>query len=276
MVERGLVCSRRRVTTGTSGNHVAVVTGAGRGIGRASAVRLAASGIKVAVVSRSAGTVDAVAGEIADRGGDAIGLTCDVSEHAELCAALDTVVGRWGYFDVVVNCAQGFGTRVEPAPTTPLEPLESTSDDVWHYTMQTGLWATLWTMRAGFPYMRDRGWGRVINFGSPAGQFGQEGNAPYNATKEAIRALTRTAAREWGRHGITANVINPSARTDAMVAMFARRSKEENEARLASLPIPRFGAAEDVAELVAVLAGNGAAYITGETIHVDSGLFIRP
>jgi 2-hydroxycyclohexanecarboxyl-CoA dehydrogenase len=256
--------------------HVAVVTGAGRGIGRASAIRLAASGASVALISRTASTVESAVAEIAGSGGDASGATADVSEPEQLMAALAAVVDRWGYFDIVVNCAQGFGSRDAPAATTPVEPLESTGDDVWDYTLRSGLRAAVWTMRAAFPHMRDRGWGRVINFGSPAGQFGQAGNAPYNATKEAIRALTRTAAREWGRYGITANVVNPSARTDAMAAMFAQRSEEENQARLEALPIPKFGTAEDVAEVVAFLAGDGAAYITGETINVDSGLFMRP
>jgi NAD(P)-dependent dehydrogenase (short-subunit alcohol dehydrogenase family) len=286
MVTAGLVWCRAPVASAPSHapagargrlqGHVAVVTGGGRGIGRASAIRLAADGAKVAVISRSRPTVDTAVEQITRAGGDAIGATADVAERQQVLDALTAVVDRWGYVDILVNCAQGFGSREAPVATTPLEPLESTGDEVWDYTLRSGLWATLWTMRAAYPYMRDRAWGRVINFGSPAGQFGQAGNAPYNATKEAIRALTRTAAREWGKNGITANVVNPSARTDAMTAMFAQRSDEENRARLASLPIPRFGAADDVAELVAFLAGDGAAYITGETINVDSGLFLRP
>jgi NAD(P)-dependent dehydrogenase (short-subunit alcohol dehydrogenase family) len=268
------------IEPGSSGTalrgHVAVVTGAGRGIGRASAIRLAATGACVAVISRTPSTVQSAVAEIVASGGDASGATADVSERDQLMAALEAVVDQWGYVDIVVNCAQGFGSREAPAATTPLEPLESTGDDVWEYTLRSGLRAAVWTMCAAFPHMRDRGWGRVINFGSPAGQFGQAGNAPYNATKEAIRALTRTAAREWGKYGITANVVNPSARTDAMAAMFAQRSEEENQAQLTALPIPRFGTADDVAEAVAFLASDGAAYITGETINVDSGLFMRP
>lgn len=155
------MCCRRRVPSdaarspadpaGYLHGHVAVVTGGGRGIGRASAIRLAAAGAKVAVVSRSGATVDAAVAEVTASGGDAIGATCDVSERDELLAALADVVTRWGYFDIVVNCAQGFGSREAPAATTPLEPLESTDDAVWDYTLRSGLWAAVWTMRAAYP-----------------------------------------------------------------------------------------------------------------------------
>jgi NAD(P)-dependent dehydrogenase (short-subunit alcohol dehydrogenase family) len=255
---------------------VAVVTGAGRGIGRAVACRLAAAGAKVAALSRTQSSVDDVVGEITRAGGEALGVACDVSERDEVFGAVDEVVRRWDRLDVLVNCAQGFGSRSSPALTTPLQPLETSDESVWDYTLRSGLWATLWAMKAAFPAMQARRYGRIVNFGSPAGQFGQEGNAAYNATKEAIRALSRTAAREWGRSGITVNVVNPSVRTDAMDAMFRQRTDAENSARLESLPLRDFGGPDDVAHLVLFLASDLATYITGDTMMIDSGLFIRP
>ena len=287
MVERPPLCCRHGVASPSSTGatfpdldlhgHVAVVTGAGRGIGRASAIRLALAGARVAVVSRSPATVDAAVAEIHDRGGDGYGVTCDVSEHDQLSEALGSVVGRWGYFDIVVNCAQGFGSRAEPAATTPLQPLEFCDDEVWDYTLRSGLWATLWTMKAGFRHMRDRGWGRVVNFGSPAGQFGQAGNAPYNTTKEAIRALTRTAATRMGaarHHGQRRQPLGSHGRYggDVRPAFRGREpSRGSSPCRSNASERPRTSPNSSCSS-----PAPSAAYITGETINVDSGLFIRP
>jgi 2-hydroxycyclohexanecarboxyl-CoA dehydrogenase len=116
----------------------------------------------------------------------------------------------FGTVDILVNNAQGFGTAQRPTPTPRLTALEDFDEEEWEYTFRTGALATLWGMKAVFPCMKDRG-GKIINFGSSLGQIGGEGTAAYNATKEAIRALSRTAAREWGKYKINVNVINPAS-----------------------------------------------------------------
>jgi NAD(P)-dependent dehydrogenase (short-subunit alcohol dehydrogenase family) len=132
----------------------------------------------------------------------------------------------------------------------------------------------LWAMQAAFPHMRDRG-GRIINFGSWYGKAGQEGTLAYNLTKEAIRALTRTAAREWAKYGITVNVINPAAKTDA-AAHVERNNPEAFAQALAMIPMGRFGDPEgDIAPVAAFLASRAAGYVTGQTIEVDGGLLMH-
>jgi 2-hydroxycyclohexanecarboxyl-CoA dehydrogenase len=169
-----------------------------------------------------------------------------------------------------VNNAQGFGTERRPTPTPLPTPLESIDEEEWEYTFRTGVLATLWGMKAVFPHMKDRG-GKIINFGSHLGQIGGERTAAYNATKEAIRALSRTAAREWGKYSINVNVINPAVMTDAMAGYFDAHP-EQAESLLRQVPLHRWGdAVKDAGGLAVFLASTGADYLTGMTFQLDGG-----
>jgi NAD(P)-dependent dehydrogenase (short-subunit alcohol dehydrogenase family) len=129
-------------------------------------------------------------------------------------------------------------------------------------------------MRAVFPHMKDRG-GKIINFGSLAGQRGSAGSAAYNATKEAIRALTRTAAREWGRYRINVNVINPAARSHALDEYQKSNPHKIDSAR--QVPLGRLGdPLTDIAPAALFLASSDSDYVTGLTMMVDGGLLIGP
>jgi 2-hydroxycyclohexanecarboxyl-CoA dehydrogenase len=254
---------------------VAIVTGAGRGIGRAIALDVAREGASVVVASRTASTVQSVVGEIESAGGTALGLTVDVSERAQIDDMVARTMERFGRLDILVNNAQGFGTKTQPEGSPGHIALESFPLDTWEYTMQTGLMATLFAMQASFPHLRERG-GKIINFGSGNGIGAMKGTAAYNATKEAIRSLTRTAAAEWGKYGICVNVIIPTMATDSADAFFeARPGIREKLAQ--QIPLRRFGDVErDIGPVAVFLASSDSDFITGQAIHVDGGQILRP
>ncbi len=255
---------------------VAIVTGAGRGIGRAIALAYGRAGARVAVASRTASTVEAVVREIRAAGGEALGVTCDVGRREQVFACVQSTIESWGAVHILANVAQGFGTEAEPRASTVFMACEDTDEDEWEYTFRTGATASLWFMKAVFPYMKAEGYGRVINFASSSGQIGFEGNTCYNVTKEAIRALTRTAAREWGQYGITVNVINPALETRAFDAWKAARP-EFVEALKQKIPMRRLGDPEaDGGPLAVFLASPGAGYITGSTFMLEGGMHTLP
>jgi len=249
----------------------AIVTGAGRGIGKAIARVYAAEGAQVAVVSRTPATVESVASEIRDAGGEAIGIVCDVGDKTQVQAAVEQTLDRYGSIDVLVNNAQGFGTTTAPRSSTIYMGVEDVPDDEVEYTFRTGAMATMWGMQAVFPTMRDNGWGKIINFTSTSGMLGTTGNTPYNMTKEAIRSLSRTAANEWGQHGINVNLISPTLKTDAFDAWEADRP-EFVKALRESLPMRRLGDPErDGGPLAVFLATHGSDFITGMTFMLNGG-----
>ena len=253
---------------------VAFVTAAGQGIGRAIALAYGAEGAKVAVASRTPSTVDAVVSEIKHAGGEAVGITCDVADAGSVRKMVQKTVDAFGTVHILVNNAQGFGTAKNPKPAALPVPLEELEDEEWDYTIRAGASATLWAMKAAFPFMKTTGCGRIINMGSSAGLIGVVGQGAYSAGKEAIRALTRTAAREWGQYGITANVICPMVVTDAM-----EKWKADEPQRFAAVadavPVRRFGEPmRDIAPLAVFLAGEGAGYLTGMTYMAEGGFYL--
>ena len=255
---------------GSLKNKIAIVTGAGRGIGRGIALRYGAEGLRVAVASRTASTVEAVVSEIKAGGGTAIGITCDVGDQDQIKSMVRQTIEAFGAVDILANVAQGFGTPSEPAGSPVITPLEEYRDAEWEYTFRTGATATLWAMKAVFPHMKGRG-GRIINFGSKWGVEGYPGSAAYNATKEAIRALTRTAAREWGKHNIKVNCINPVILTDAAVAV-SRDRPDLLEQLVKLTPAGRLGEPyRDAGGLALFLASEDSDFLTGHTFPLDGG-----
>jgi 2-hydroxycyclohexanecarboxyl-CoA dehydrogenase len=254
---------------------VAMITGAGRGIGRAIALAYAGEGASVTIASRSSETVAAVVAEVEALGGDAIGVTCDVASRAHVADAVEQTVARFGGLDILVNNAQAFGTAEHPEASAHFMGIETFPEDVWDYTFQTGLKGTLYGMQAAFPYLREHG-GKVINMGSGNGIANLKGTAAYNATKEAIRSLTRTAAAEWGKYGINVNVIVPTMRTDAAEDFFRDRPNVEEQI-VAQIPMRRLGdVTRDIGPVAVFLASSDSDYITGATVHVDGGQIMRP
>jgi 2-hydroxycyclohexanecarboxyl-CoA dehydrogenase len=255
---------------------VAIVTGAGRGIGRAIALAYGREGAKVVVASRTQSTVDEVAKQIRDEGGAAIGAVCDVGRREQVFGAVQKAVDAYGTVHILVNNAQGFGTEANPQPSTIFVAVEDTNEDEWEYTLRTGPTASLWFMKAAFPHMKKQNSGKIINFASSSGQMGFPGNSCYNAAKEAIRALSRTAAREWGQYGINVNIINPALDTRAFDA-WKKARPEFVEALKQQIPMRRLGDPErDAGPLAVFLAGPGSDYMTGSTFMLEGGMHTLP
>jgi NAD(P)-dependent dehydrogenase (short-subunit alcohol dehydrogenase family) len=254
---------------------VAIVTGAGRGIGRAIAEEFATEGALVVVSSRTPQTVEDVVAGITSAGGRAIGVPCDVGQTDQLRTMVDEAVATFGTVDILVNNAQSFGTRRDPAVSAPQTLLEELTDDEWDWTFESGVKATLRAMQLVFPYMRAAGAGSIINFGSRRGIMCNPDSAAYNCNKEATRALTRTAANAWGQYGIRVNVINPVIETDSARGVFAQ-NPGARAATEAAIPLRRWGQPHDCARAAVFLAGADSSYITGMTLVVEGGLTSLP
>jgi len=248
---------------------VAIVTGAGRGIGRGMAEGLAASGAEVLVASRSPDAIEETVSAIRAAGGSAQGHACDVGNEAEVRQMVSAAVEQFGRLDVLINNAQSFGSSSGRGITQDYVAVEDVTNDEWENTLRSGLTASLWAMQAAFPHLRHNG-GRIINMSSAAGIKGQPGMLPYNCTKEAIRALTRTAAREWGQYGITVNVVCPLVKTRAL-AQWTETAPDLSDALLAEVPMRRYGAPEDAGDLAVFLASDASRYMTGMTFMLDGG-----
>ncbi|UXN66021.1 SDR family oxidoreductase (plasmid) [Phyllobacterium sp. A18/5-2] len=236
---------------------VAIVTGAGRGIGRATAKLFAAEGAKVAALSLTPANVDAVVADIEAAGGTALGLSCDISDANQIRAAVDKVVAAYGRIDILVNNAFD--------PSAPFSSIIDLSAEQLQRNFEMGPIAYLRTMQACYPYLKTSGEGRVINFGSMAGVIGMVGYGPYNMAKEAVRALTRTAAREWGADKITVNNLLPLAETWG----------EEADVPPPINALGRFGIPdEDIAPVILFLATKDAQFLTGYSLTPDGGSII--
>jgi 3-oxoacyl-[acyl-carrier protein] reductase len=236
---------------------VALVTGAGRGIGRATAKLFAAEGAKVAVVSRTPANVDAIVADINAAGGTALGVPCDISQADQIQAAVDKVVAAYGGIDILVNNAFD--------PSAPFSSIIDLSVEQLQRNFEVGPIAYLRTMQAAYPYLKASGAGRVINFGSMAGVLGLVGYGPYNMAKEAVRALTRTAAREWAVDKITVNNVLPVAETWGQEANVPPPTNA----------LARYGSPEeDIAPVVLFLASKDAQFLTGYSLTPDGGSLI--
>jgi len=236
---------------------VAIVTGASKGIGRAEALALAKEGAKVALVAyEDAGDV---AREISDLGGSALAILCDVRDEAQVQESVRRTVDTFGGIDILVNNAHMLANA---------HPMETWTFEEMRIQFESGPIGTWLFMRACFPFMKDKG-GRIINTGSGAGHGYVEGMSGYGAAKEAIRTMSRYAAKEWGRYGICVNTIAPAALSPGSQGVM----DEELEQRiLSSKALKRWGDAEaDIGRTVVFLAGPDASYITGDTINVNGG-----
>ena len=244
---------------------IALVTGAGRGIGRAIAKLFAAEGARVAVTSRTKANVDNVVAEITAAGGTAIGLACDVSSEADIKATIAAAVEAFGGLDILVNNAFDLSTAQSSVNDLGVDQLL--------HQFHSGPIACLRTMQAAYPHLKQSGNGRVINFASSVGVIGAAGFAPYAMAKEAIRALTRVAAREWGGDTITVNNILPIAQTDA----FEATTKDDDGAAtwVPSSPLARLGSPDlDIAPVALFLASADARFMTGYSMTPDGGFII--
>jgi len=246
---------------------VALVTGGGRGIGRAIAIALARAGADVAVAARTVPEIEAVAAEIAALGRRTFFFPLDVSDRGQLARAPGVVAAQLGPVDVLVNNA-GIDAS---------GPVHRLDDATWDAVLAVNLTAPALLTRAALPAMYERGFGRIVNVASIAGKTGLRYGAAYAASKHGLVGFTRSLALEAARKGVTANCICPGwtetqMMDEAMAAAAHATGKSEGEIRralLASTPLGRAALPEEVAEVAVLLARNPA--ITGQAIHVDGG-----
>jgi len=246
---------------------VAIVTGGGDGIGHGICRRFAAEGAKVVVAEIDANAGERVARELVDElGAEAISVRTDVRDKLQVVAMVDTANDAFGTVDVLVNNAWGGGA---------LGWVESKTDEQLGDAMLIAFYGPYWAMQAAFPLMLAQRRGNIINLCSLNGVNAHMGTTEYNCSKEALRTLTRTAAREWAPYGIVANVICPGAKTAA--ARRLEKTHPEMMARAeAANPMGRMGDPErDIAPVAAFLASDDARYVTGNTIFVDGGSHIN-
>lgn len=248
----------------------ALVTGAGAGIGKGIARRLAAAGAQVVIAELNADTGRALAQELQQEFNvQALAISVDMSVKAQVQAVVNKTVDAFGAIDILVNNAWSRRT------SSFFSPLEDKVDEDFEHAFGIGYMTAVWTMQAAFPYMRDRCWGRIINVASLNGVNAHPYTVDYNSAKEALRALTRTAAREWAQYQICCNIICPAARTEAY-EKFAK-AQPNNAAEMLKLnPMGRMGDPEfDIGTVAAFLAGEDARYLTGNTLFVDGGSHIN-
>jgi NAD(P)-dependent dehydrogenase (short-subunit alcohol dehydrogenase family) len=243
-------------------NRVALITGAGEGIGRGVAKLFAAEGAAVIIAEYDQETGVAAAEMIRAAGGKAEFIHTDVNEKAQVLAAIDLAVSRFGSIDIVVNNAYGGGH---------LRRLEDKLDEEFDHSLTMSVKASFWAMRAAFPHMKARQWGRIISVCSLNGVNAHVYSADFNAGKEGLRGLTRTAAREWAPHGITANIICPGAASSAYLR-FKAANPDMAGAMDAMNPMGRIGDIDsDIAPVCLFLASEDSRYMTGNTLFVDGG-----
>ncbi|MGW3690437.1 SDR family NAD(P)-dependent oxidoreductase [Streptomyces sp. NPDC005125] len=237
---------------------VAIVTGSGRGIGRATAELFAAEGAKVVVLSRTPENVERVVAGIQAGGGDALGVVCDIADPHQITESVNKVIEEYGRIDILINNAFDPSVVLSSVIDLPVEQLQR--------NFEMGPIAYLRMMQACYPHLKASGEGRIINFGSTAGVLAIEGYAPYGMAKEAVRALTRSAAREWAKDGITVNNLLPVADTWGAAS---------SEAPPPANALGRYGSPEkDVAPVVLFLASRDAQYLTGYSLTPDGGFMI--
>lgn len=239
---------------------VALVTGAGQGVGQGIAYALASEGCAVAVTGRTKAKLETTVAEIVRRGGTALAVECDVKSADSLKACVDAVVGHFGKLNILINNAQ----------EVPLGRLEQVSDEAFTAGWESGPLAAFRLMKLCHPHLK--GDGCIVNFGSSAAKrWDLAGYGPYAAVKEAIRQLTRAAACEWAADGIRTNAILPLADSPAM-AWWTRERPAEAAAFIATVPQGRVGSCEqDIGRYVVSLCSEDSRYINGQSIGVDGG-----
>ena len=248
-------------------DRVAVITGAGDGIGHGIARKFAAEGAKVLVAELHADAGERVAAELRDEFGvDAVAQHTDVSDKEQVLTMIAAAQQRWGAVDVLVNNAWGGGG---------LGRVEYKQDIAFERGFGVGFYGPFWAMQAAFPLMKAQGRGNIINLCSLNGVNAHMGTAEYNSAKEALRSLSRTAAREWAPHGIVINVICPAAKSAAFRAVMERNPELVAGADAAN-PMGYLGDPErDIAPVALFLASDDAHYLTGNTLFVDGGSHIN-
>ena len=245
---------------------VVVITGAGRGLGKAFALTVASEGAKVVVNDINLESAQTTAKEIQDLGGQAVANSSDVSKWDEGKEIMETAVRTWGRIDVLVNNAAILKDRT----------LLKMTEEEWDSVVDICLKGTFICSHFAAPYMREQKWGRIINVTSASGLKGSFGQSNYAAAKAGIVGLTKTMAKELGRYGVRVNCISPRAITAQLMTPEVMKNLNINmgdkEADSPTTAIGKIRAPEAVAPLVVFLASDESEYMTGQIIGIDGGV----
>lgn len=245
----------------TFNNRTALVTGAGRGIGKAIAETLAQHGVTVICVSKSAESCGAVAAAITAAGGKAKAMAVDVADGAAVAKAVEELQKEFPAIDILVN----------NAGITRDGLLFRMSDADWNDVIATNLTSCFhWTKLLGRPMTRAR-WGRIVNITSVSGVMGNAGQANYSAAKAGMIGLTKTLAREFAGRNVTVNAVAPGFIKTDMTVDFVNNPEIAAKV-LETVPLKRFGEAADIACMTTYLCSEQAGYITGQVFNVDGGM----
>jgi NAD(P)-dependent dehydrogenase (short-subunit alcohol dehydrogenase family) len=217
--------------------------------------------------------MEAAVAELEAEGTPCLGVVCDVGRRESVEAMGEQTVARFNRVDGLVNNAMAI---------LPPRPLAETTDEIMDVSLVSGVKGTLWAMLAVYPHMKRAGWGRIVNVGSSAGLVGSKGFGPYSAAKEAIRALTRAAAREWAGDGIVVNVYCPTA-NEVKGRKVTYPQRQPGPTEFTALAMDVMGALSpalqdgdpetDIGPIVAFLCSDACHYLTGQTLTIDGGAF---
>jgi 3-oxoacyl-[acyl-carrier protein] reductase len=243
-------------------DRVAVVTGAGQGIGAAVARAYADEGAKVAVIDMNAEAAAAVAADIVARGGEAIGVACDVADRVGVEAMAAQVTTRWGRIDILVNNAGITRTAM----------LHKMTSEQWQQVLAVHLTGAFNCLQAVVDGMIERRYGRIIYVTSTAGVLGTIGQINYSAAKAGVLGMTKSTAKELARHGITANAIAPGAATPMTETI--RTDERFKEKYLDRIPLGRWATPEEIAPVFVFFASEASSYVTGQVLAADGGMTI--
>jgi NAD(P)-dependent dehydrogenase (short-subunit alcohol dehydrogenase family) len=241
---------------------VAVVTGAGRGIGKSVAVKLAEAGADVVLAARTLSQLEETAEEIRSRGRKGVPVPTDVTIREEVERLMATAVDKLGGLHILVNNA----ATMAPAPL-----LDQTEEE-WERVLAVNLKAMFSCTQAAGRYMREQNYGKIVNMASTGGVIAGPRNASYHASKAAIIHFTRAAAIEWIRYNINVNAVGPGTVNTELADRFAPGGSKEN--MLKAVPIRRIAEPEEIANLVLFLVSDLSSYMVGEHVIIDGGLTI--